>query len=382
MMSDSNERNIDKGGLLEESLRHYFLGMGSYVVRGVPFKQGKEDITDIDLWVYTRASVHARHISIVDIKNKKRAKAFERIVWVKGLQAALKADEAIVATTSNVEALAPFAKRLGVKVLARGALAPIQARYGSDQTRLTNEALLDRWRNVNLRGAENLRAKLHTALAELGHGISFSALNVWIDDAAELFALSFDRERIPGELTRAAYFFTSLVAIGADFLGRGEIFSEHEARRSFFKHGLMFGRPEADASRKYMAFAEQLVSEYLDPTGAGAARIRSGFERSLDKLAINSLVEFFSKPAAGRELVEGAIALEAASFKPVLPTPVELSREARTLIGLILDYADLPRAHFLNTARDQQREMHQHNKEDSPELFQFQPTKADNAKDK
>lgn len=355
-MNDYPQKSTDKGGVLEEALRHYFLGMGSYVIRGVPFKQGKEDITDIDLWVYTRASVHARHVSIVDIKNKKRAKAFERIVWVKGLQAAVGADDAVVATTSSVEAVAPFAKRLDVKLLSKASLAPIQSKYGTDANRLTNEDVLDRWKAVNLRGAETLKSRLASSLSELSAGITFSALNIWIDDAVELLALSIDRERQPGELARAAYFFCSLVAIGADFLGRGEIFSEHEARRSFFRNGLLFGRPDADASKKFTDFAEQLVTEYLDQSGAAAARIRSGFDRSLEDLSINSLVDFFSKPAAGKELVDGAIMLEAASFKPKIPSPTELSREARTIIGLIMDYGGLPRSHFLGAGKDQARD--------------------------
>ncbi|WP_130771885.1 glycosyltransferase family protein [Rhizobium ruizarguesonis] len=355
MMNEFAQKNIDKGGALEEALRQYFLGMGAFVIRGVPFKQGKEDITDIDLWVYTRANVHARHVSIVDIKNKKRAKAFERIVWVKGLQAAVGADDAVVATTSSVDAVAPFAKRLGVKLLSKGSLAPIQARYGN-AIRLSNEDILERWRNVNIRGTETLKSRLLTSLAELSTGITFAALNIWVDDAAELFALSIDRERKPGELARAAYFFSALVAIAADYLGKGEVFSEPEVRRSFFKNGLLFGRPDPDASKKFTDFAEQLVTEYLDQSGASAARIRSGFERSLENLSINSLVEFFSKPAAGRELVDGAIALEAASFSPGLPQPSELSREARTIIGLILDYADLPRAHFLGAGKEADRE--------------------------
>jgi hypothetical protein len=356
MMNEFSQKNIDKGGALEEALRQYFLGMGAFVVRGVPFKQGKEDITDIDLWVYTRASVHARHVSIVDIKNKKRAKAFERIVWVKGLQAALGADDAVVATTSSIDTLGPFAKRLGVKLLSKGSLAPIQAKYGANTHRLTNEDILEKWRNIGLKGAETLKARLQSSLSELSSGITFAVLNIWIDDAAELLALSIDRERKPGELARAAYFFAALVAVGADYLGRGEIFSEYEARRSFFKNGLLFGRPDADASKKFTDFAEQLVTEYLDPSGASAARIRSGFDRSLENLSINSLVEFFSKPAAGKELVDGALALEAASFRPQLPSPSDLSREARTILGLILDYAGLPRGQFLGAGKDAARE--------------------------
>ncbi|MFS2324594.1 hypothetical protein U2P60_04100 [Brucella sp. H1_1004] len=373
-MNVSIEKNQDKGGALEEALRHYFLGMNSFVVRGVPFRQGKEDITDIDLWVYTRASVHSRHISIVDIKNKKRAKAFERIVWVKGLQSALNADDAIVATTSSVDTITPFAKRVGVKLLSKGYIAPILAKYGSMSNRLTNEEVFEKWKKIGLRGPENLKTRFQNSLSELSEGITFSALNIWIDDAAELFSLSLERERVPSELARGAYFFASLVAIAADYLGRGEIFSENEGRREFFKNGLLFGKPDADASKKYTDFAEELVTEYLDQSGASAARIRSSFARSLEDLSINSLVDFFSKPAAGRDLIDGAISLEAAAFNRNLPAPSQLTREARTIIGLILDYAGLPRASFLTTSpnamSDKEASQQQINQRDN-ETLQF-----------
>ena len=79
--------DMDKGGAAEEALRLYFQQLGAFVVRGVKVRAGKDHVTDIDLWVYTRASVHARHVAIVDIKNKKRAKGYERLIWLKGLQA-------------------------------------------------------------------------------------------------------------------------------------------------------------------------------------------------------------------------------------------------------------------------------------------------------
>lgn len=62
---------ISKGYGMEESLRSYFLQSGYYVSRGVPFRYGNFDITDIDPWLYHRTSPFSREVSIVDIKNKK-----------------------------------------------------------------------------------------------------------------------------------------------------------------------------------------------------------------------------------------------------------------------------------------------------------------------
>ena len=94
-------KEINKGHRMEETLRIYFLKSGYYVARGVPFRYKDFDITDIDLWLYNRTSPVSREISIVDVKNKKTPLAIERIFWTKGLQIAIKANSALVATTDK-----------------------------------------------------------------------------------------------------------------------------------------------------------------------------------------------------------------------------------------------------------------------------------------
>ena len=106
-----------KGNKAEESLRLYFLDAGYYVVRGVPYKYKNFDITDIDLFLYGRASALSRERNIVDIKNKKTPQAVERIFWTKGLQKSLNMDHAIVATTETNSAVLTYGKENDVIVL-------------------------------------------------------------------------------------------------------------------------------------------------------------------------------------------------------------------------------------------------------------------------
>ncbi len=89
---------LEKGYLLEETLREYFRQAGYFAVRGVPFQLAGDDVTDIDLWLYERPTASGRRRTIVDIKNKVRPKAVERIVWTTGLRAALGVEAALVAT--------------------------------------------------------------------------------------------------------------------------------------------------------------------------------------------------------------------------------------------------------------------------------------------
>lgn len=347
-MAKDKPAATDKGGGAEEALRHYFRNLGAFVLRGVPVREGRDDITDVDLWTYTRASVHARHIAIVDIKNKKRAKGYERVIWFKGLQSALKADEAIVASTSARENLKPFADRMGVRLLSQQVFQAVVTRFGTQADRLTSEELDQLWKSARTDSATSLSQRMKSNLEEVGLGISFSALNTWIDEAASLLTHSLDHERPAGAAMRAALLCTALVSIGADYLGRDLAFSDHDTRREYFRNGLIFGRPDRNVAKSYLGFAEKVATDFVDRTGAAAATIRSGFNRAAQELPVNQFIEFFARPTAGRELVDAAIQLEEAAFSKLLPNISTLPTEAKTLCLLIADYAGMDRRRLLS----------------------------------
>lgn len=106
-----------KGSRMEELLRSYFLKTGYYVVRGVPFIYEGFDVTDIDLWLYSRNLSVSREITLVDAKNKRHHSGQERIFWVQGLRVATKATNAVVATTEKRQEVKDFGRELGVLVL-------------------------------------------------------------------------------------------------------------------------------------------------------------------------------------------------------------------------------------------------------------------------
>lgn len=346
-MADTHQADLGKGPAAEEALRFYFRQLGAYVVRGVKVRAGKDHVTDIDLWVYTRASMDARHIAIVDIKNKKRAKGYERLIWLKGLQSAIGADEAIVATTASKEELAPFASRMGLKLLSPQVFKAVMNRYSTINDRLSSEDLEKMWRNIKIEGNESLAARMETNLVEIGIGLGFSALNIWIDEAAKLLVYCHDHERNLGAVARAVLLCASLVAIAADYVGRNTAFSDTDSRKKYFREGLVFGNSAEGASDRYLVFAERVITDYLDKTGAAASTIRAGFQRSVESLPVGPFIDFFARPASGREMLEAANQLEAAAFSKNTPDFSQLPPEGKTVIALLIDYAGLDRRKFL-----------------------------------
>jgi hypothetical protein len=337
----------DKGGQAEEALREYFAENGSFVLRGIPVRSGTEDVTDVDLWVYGRPNAYSRHITIVDIKNKRRGKPFERAIWVKGLQTMLRADEAILATQGAKPSVYEFAAKSDVRVISGPIFDAVVKRFSAARERISAEQADHEWKNTNI-DRKSLKTIIDDAKSNISDGITFSALNRWVDQAAELLRLAVERERHPGPITRGAYLMCALVAIGADFLGREKALSEAPQRKAYFKSGLLFGSSEKSTGNSFLDFAESVVTEFADPTGGIAAQIRTGFDKAVLSMPIDGLIEFFSRAGSGAQLHKGAFGLEKECYSINLKHPSKIdSLEAKIIIGLISDYAGVARKDIL-----------------------------------
>ena len=71
-------KNNETGNTLEESVRHFFLSEGFYVVRGILLTIDTDTITDIDLLLFKKISPLVRNKANVDIRFRKRPQTFER----------------------------------------------------------------------------------------------------------------------------------------------------------------------------------------------------------------------------------------------------------------------------------------------------------------
>jgi hypothetical protein len=110
---------VKKGAELEELVRAYFARQGFFALRAVSLRFDDEEVTDIDVWLYGRQSATVRTRGLVDVKNKRSPKAFERVLWTRWMQLALGCDRAIVATTENDPKVAQFAQQQKVALLTK-----------------------------------------------------------------------------------------------------------------------------------------------------------------------------------------------------------------------------------------------------------------------
>ena len=271
------------------------------------------------------------------------------MIWLKGLQTAVGADEAIVATSASRDDLKPFAARMGIKLLSDQVFKAVVTRFANQESRFYSEDLERMWRAVRIEGAKDLAALMETNLVEFSLGLGFTAMNVWIDEAAKLLVYCHDHERLPGPVARAVLLLASFVAVCADYMGRNTAFADSDTRRTYFREGLLFGKGEEGTADRYLAFAEKVTTDFVDHTGAAAASIRVGFQKAAENLPIGGFIDLFARPAAGRELLDAAMQLESAAFSRNAPNFAALPTEAKTIFALLVDFAGLDRRHFLKT---------------------------------
>src|SRR3546814_19240345 len=108
-----------KGENLEELVRAFFSRQGYFCLRGVTFSFEGESATDIDVWLYGKQGASTWTRAVVDVKNKKSPKAFERFLWVRGMQLAIGCDRALVATTETDPRIARFSRDEKVALISR-----------------------------------------------------------------------------------------------------------------------------------------------------------------------------------------------------------------------------------------------------------------------
>jgi len=322
----------------------HFLASGAFVARGIKLLQGGEEVTDIDVWAYFRSSEFDRSIVVVDVKNKKRAKAFERVLWAKGVQNAVGANVAVVATTESRKDLAPFAARLGVQVIAGTALQRLQADAKDSSARLSQESFET---EIDGDAAGKRQAlpsyRLEQATTRLASGIDFSTLNYWVDEATAALRWAADGKTATRPALRCAYYLGALVALGCDHLASAAPFETALDRRARILSGLLYGASGKEGRDKMVQFAEAAAREFVDPTGAASAAIRKGLEKQLDALPMSALAEFTAKSAANGVLFKAARELEARAFASELAAPSELPPELKMILGVLADIGSVNR---------------------------------------
>ncbi len=338
---------INKGHKMEELLRSYFLKAGYYVVRGVPFVYEGFDITDIDLWLYGRASSVSREITIVDAKNKKTPQAIERIFWVQGLRLATKATNAVVATTDRRQEVKDFGRDLGILVLDGSFLAKLDKPDAPNAQRFGEEEFfgkIDEYSLGKFDGDWHGRVQLCKSL--LAKGLSFDNCNEWISHG-KFFAEQVITKPNQREIAlRCLYLICSFIAIAVDYSMRDFSFLDQSERNALIKDGFTYGSKGSAGLKKVLNVAMGLVEQHAKDGMAISQQVRASVDLQLASLNTAILGEFFSKNDVAKTLFTVAKEFENLAMQRVFLPHTSASLELRSLLSCLLDFWGIDRVLF------------------------------------
>jgi hypothetical protein len=341
-------RSGGKGFDLEEALRAYFWRAGYFVLRDVPFRLDDDEVTDIDLWLYERPAALTRRRLIVDAKNRRSPKVSERLIWAKGLQAALGVDGAIVATTDKRPSAKKLSKLLNVTLLDGDAVAKlVHSQQLKKMGQVRSEELDVAVKRIDdgRRSAE-WRQTLQEARASVVVGMGAQSINKGLS-ASAFFAgqmVSAHPQSDQAEVGLRLFYHTSaLAAISLDYLLADDPFRSQDKRRQSIIGSIRFGSPEAEAGIPLIRAAIGLARKYGENGATVAKQIEYGFFGEADRIPADVIADYVSRVSSSDALFNVAREIEIASTSVELRSYDDLSPEAKSLLGVFLDFNGISR---------------------------------------
>ena len=334
----TNQGQLFKGELMEEKLRMYFLNSGYYVARGIKYNFEGNEITDIDLFLYSRSSSLSRERINVDIKNKKNPKAFERILWTKGLKELLSFDKCVVATIDKRETIRNYGLKHKVIILDGTFLQKLN--YDTSK-RLNEEELfniLTKYKSYKTYRNQSWKNLYEKSKSRILNELDFSGFNSSILDLRYFLNKCFDQQKKEIAL-RASYIVLSHSLLILDYILKDIAFLEPNLRKEHLKNGFKYGNLGRDGVHRTIDMAVKMT---------GAKVSANEIKKSLEADDIAVFIEYFSKVETIKSIFKWSLHFEEIAFNKVFINPNNLEPELKGILALFLDYFEINRKRFFS----------------------------------
>ena len=339
-----------KGLKTEELIRAYFLRGGFFVMRGIKLRCGGDDSTDIDLWVYERSATLARRRTIIDIKDKTRPQAAERLFFIKGLANVIAVEGAGVATSDSRAPLRELGRRHGLIWIDGDDLRRLKESESlQNLDRITEEELASEIASIDsARSGRIFREKLDEVRFSIADRFGPSCANTALE-GFRLFAAgavgahpSSPAARMAGRL---AYLTAAISAAALDFASADHALRPSADRVRHMTDAIRFGA-NSEGVLSNLRWAETAIREYA-PNGAGVAQIvHEKFWSEFNAVPAEALAEIIVKQSNSEKLFTIAKALEQAAYSRRLVSFDYLDAEPKGFLAALLDFVDVSRPKF------------------------------------
>lgn len=343
----SGEKGRVRGAEAEEALRLYFLATGYYVEKGIAFKFSGFDVTDLDLFLYSKASALTRERINVDIKRKRTPQAIERIFWTKGLCEVLDFDKCMIATTDKKKQTRDFGRLHGVTVLDGGFLERVIKHYKSND-RITEAQLIGMMggdcESCNGRKLKDIYINQKELLAGV---MGFNSINKLLYDLNGLLrelTISTNKKEI---LTRMTLATIARILILFDFVSRSYSSADVMARKEMLEEGLRYGDAGKERAIEVIDSAIRLIAK----VGQQSLFERTDLQREFDSQAIRypagGLAEFIALSETQKKLFDTSREFHDLAFRGKAPGLSNLVTLQKSFLGCFLDFFKLDRRDFI-----------------------------------
>jgi hypothetical protein len=341
---------LAKGAGLEELARAYFARQGFVAVRSVSIQFEEEEVTDIDVWLYGRQGGGVRTRALVDVKDKRSPKAFERIMWARGMQLALGCDRAVVTTTDTNAKVTRFAQQQKVALLTAAFLRRWSGGNDVLKGRLSLEEL-----NASIQSYAGHKqdgdwirqiAAAKSAVVSLA---PYPAFNKAISSFRFFAERAATRPQHREQALRGAFLSAALACIALDSALEKLAFEEPPARHRLLYAGVTYGDAGDNRVQASIDTVLSVISKGVKNGRAIARQTSDALEEMFAGVRAEIIAEFFSKEQNAGHLFTVARELESRAHARARSDLTDLSVEAKSIIGVFADFVGAKRTALMSS---------------------------------
>lgn len=330
---------LKKGENAEERLRLYFLSIGYFVVRSIKAEYKGFDVTDVDLFLYSRSSPISRERTNVDVKMKQRPQALERVFWTKGLKEVLGLEKCIVATTDKRRHVGEFGAENEVLVLDGNFMNKLSSTNRYPTERLNEEefvALLD---NFN---TEKWKKDYEEAKSNLLNRFNFDGLNNLLNKI-KIFMDEICSGNSHETCYRALYVYVAYFLITLDYSIKDFSYKDQSDRVNLISDGIRFGEMGKKKSEEIVTMSSALMSSFMNKEDYDINAIENEVLSQFMSIPSTDIADYLGSTKMMHRLLPMAVEFEGGAFNKNYIAPMSMSSEVQSILGLLCDFYSIDR---------------------------------------
>jgi hypothetical protein len=339
-----------KGAGLEELARAYFARQGFVAIRSVSIQFEEEEVTDVDVWLYGRQGGGARTRALVDVKDKRSPKAFERVMWARGMQLALGCDRSIVTTTDTNAKVTRFAQQQKVALLTAAFLRDWASGDDVLKDRLSLEELVSNIQSYpgQKQDGDWIRhiVMAKSAVVSLA---PYPAFNKAISSFRFFAERALTRPQHREQALRGAFLSAALACMALDSALEKLAFQDSATRHRLLYSGVTYGDSGDSRVQSSIDTVLSLIAEGVKNGRAIARQTSDALKAMFAGLRAEIIAEFFAKEQNAAHLFPVARELEFRAHARARTEMTALSIEAKSIIGIFADFVGAKRTALLSS---------------------------------